>query len=126
MMTARWWRALGIAEHVTLELNSIGSVEARASYRDALVEFLEQHKESLDEDCQRRMYTNPLRVLDSKNVGVQQLLNDAPKLFDYLDDESKQHFEGLCALLDAAGITYRINQRLVRGLDYYNRTVLSG
>ncbi|UNH29756.1 histidine--tRNA ligase [Moellerella wisconsensis] len=123
MMTARWWRALGIAEHVTLELNSIGSVEARASYRDALVEFLEQHKESLDEDCQRRMYTNPLRVLDSKNVGVQQLLNDAPKLFDYLDDESKQHFEGLCALLDAAGITYRINQRLVRGLDYYNRTV---
>nr|WP_222941520.1 histidine--tRNA ligase [Xenorhabdus sp. TS4] len=123
LMTARWWRELGIADHVTLELNSIGSLEARADYREALVAFLEQHKEKLDEDCQRRMYTNPLRVLDSKNPEIQQLLNDAPELFDYLDAESKEHFDGLCQLLDSAGIKYRINQRLVRGLDYYNRTV---
>ena len=123
MMTARWWRELGIAEHVTLELNSIGSLQARANYREALVAFLEQHKDKLDEDCKRRMYTNPLRVLDSKDKVVQELLNDAPALFDYLDEESKTHFDGLCAILDAAGIPYRINQRLVRGLDYYNRTV---
>ncbi|WP_340615694.1 histidine--tRNA ligase [Xenorhabdus entomophaga] len=123
LMTARWWRELGIADHVTLELNSIGSLEARADYRDALVEFLEQHKEKLDEDCLRRMYTNPLRVLDSKNPEIQQLLNDAPELFEYLDAESKEHFDGLCQILDNAGIKYRINQRLVRGLDYYNRTV---
>ncbi|CAG9424104.1 histidine--tRNA ligase [Providencia alcalifaciens] len=123
LMTARWWRALGISEHVTLELNSIGSLEARANYRDALVAFLEQHKDKLDEDCKRRMYSNPLRVLDSKNQDVQALLNDAPALFDYLDAESREHFEGLCKLLDNAGIKYRVNQRLVRGLDYYNRTV---
>ncbi|WP_368937888.1 histidine--tRNA ligase [Morganella morganii] len=123
MMTARWWRELSIAEHVTLELNSIGSLQARANYREALVAFLEQHKDKLDEDCKRRMYTNPLRVLDSKDRVVQELLNDAPALFDYLDEESKVHFDGLCAILDAAGIQYRINQRLVRGLDYYNRTV---
>lgn len=123
MMTARWWKALGIADHVALELNSIGSLEARANYREALVAFLEQHKETLDEDCKRRMYTNPLRVLDSKNPDVQALLNDAPTLGDYLDEESREHFAGLCALLDSVGIAYTINQRLVRGLDYYNRTV---
>lgn len=123
MMTARWWKALGIAEHVSLELNSIGSLEARANYRDALVAFLEQHVDVLDEDCKRRMYTNPLRVLDSKNPEVQTLLNDAPTLGDYLDEESREHFSGLCSLLDAAGIAYTVNQRLVRGLDYYNRTV---
>ncbi|WP_241610964.1 histidine--tRNA ligase [Rosenbergiella epipactidis] len=123
MMTARWWKVLGIAEHVELELNSIGSLDARADYREALVAFLEQHKDVLDEDCLRRMYSNPLRVLDSKNPEVQALLNDAPKLHDYLDDESREHFAGVCQFLDDAGITYRINQRLVRGLDYYNRTV---
>ncbi len=123
LLTARFWKALGIEEHTTLELNSIGSVEARANYRNALVSFLEQHKDKLDEDCLRRMYTNPLRVLDSKNPVVQELLNQAPKLFDYLDEESKNHFDGLCHLLDKAGIKYNINQRLVRGLDYYNRTV---
>lgn len=124
MLNARWWKALGISEHVRLELNSIGSLEARARYRDALVAFLEQHKEVLDEDCKRRMYSNPMRVLDSKNPDVQQLLNDAPQLGDYLDDESREHFSGLCALLDDAGISYTVNQRLVRGLDYYNRTVI--
>ncbi|MDX7999816.1 histidine--tRNA ligase [Xenorhabdus sp. Reich] len=123
LMTARWWRELGIFDHVTLELNSIGSLEARENYREALVAFLEQHKEKLDEDCLRRMYTNPLRVLDSKNPEIQQLLNDAPELFDYLDAESKEHFDGLCQILDSVGIKYRLNQRLVRGLDYYNRTV---
>jgi len=124
MLNARWWKALGISEHVRLELNSIGSLEARAHYRDALVGFLEQHKEVLDEDCKRRMYTNPMRVLDTKNPDIQQLLNDAPQLGDYLDDESREHFSGLCALLDDAGISYTVNQRLVRGLDYYNRTVI--
>ncbi len=124
MLNARWWKALGIANHVRLELNSIGSLEARAHYRDALVAFLEQHKEVLDEDCKRRMYSNPMRVLDSKNPDIQQLLNDAPQLGDYLDDESREHFSGLCALLDDAGISYTVNQRLVRGLDYYNRTVI--
>jgi histidyl-tRNA synthetase len=123
LLTARWWKALGIAEHVTLELNSIGSLEARANYRDALVAFLEQHKDSLDEDCQRRMYSNPLRVLDSKNPEIQTLLNDAPVLTEYLDADSAEHFSGLCELLQQAGIPYKVNPRLVRGLDYYNRTV---
>ncbi|QTF07534.1 histidine--tRNA ligase [Brenneria izadpanahii] len=123
LMTARWWRVLGISEHVSLELNSIGSLEARANYREALIAFLEQHKDQLDEDCLRRMYTNPLRVLDSKNAQVQTLLDDAPVLTDYLDDESRIHFESLCELLTQAGIPYTVNPRLVRGLDYYNRTV---
>lgn len=123
MMTARLWRELGIAQHVRLELNSIGSLEARANYRTALIDYLEQYQNVLDEDCKRRMYTNPLRVLDSKNPDVQAILGDAPQLSDYLDAESKQHFAGLCELLDAAGIEYMVNQRLVRGLDYYNRTV---
>ncbi|EIA3112648.1 TPA: histidine--tRNA ligase [Vibrio cholerae] len=123
MMTARLWRELGIAQHVRLELNSIGSLEARANYRTALIDYLEQYQNVLDEDCKRRMYTNPLRVLDSKNPDVQAILGDAPQLSDYLDAESKQHFAGLCELLDAAGIEYTVNQRLVRGLDYYNRTV---
>ncbi|HGS5303966.1 histidine--tRNA ligase [Vibrio tarriae] len=123
MMTARLWRELGIAQHVRLELNSIGSLEARANYRTALIDYLEQYQNVLDEDCKRRMYTNPLRVLDSKNPDVQAILGDAPQLSDYLDADSKQHFAGLCELLDAAGIEYTVNQRLVRGLDYYNRTV---
>ncbi|MBY6199551.1 histidine--tRNA ligase [Vibrio hangzhouensis] len=123
MMTARLWRELGIAEHVRLELNSIGSLEARADYRTALIAHLEQHVDVLDEDSKRRMHTNPLRVLDSKNPDVQAILVDAPELSEYLDEDSKAHFAGLCELLDAAGIEYTVNQRLVRGLDYYNRTV---
>ncbi|WP_321283555.1 histidine--tRNA ligase [uncultured Vibrio sp.] len=123
MMTARLWRELGIDKHVRLELNSIGSLEARANYREALIAFLEQHMDVLDEDCKRRMHTNPLRVLDSKNPDVQAILGDAPRLSEHLDQESKQHFAGLCELLDAAGIEYTVNERLVRGLDYYNRTV---
>ncbi|USD61018.1 histidine--tRNA ligase [Vibrio sp. SCSIO 43140] len=123
MMTARLWRELGIDKHVRLELNSIGSLDARANYRTALIAHLEQHVDVLDEDSKRRMHTNPLRVLDSKNQDVQAILVDAPELSDYLDEESKAHFAGLCELLDAAGIEYTVNQRLVRGLDYYNRTV---
>ncbi|MEZ9709010.1 histidine--tRNA ligase [Vibrio breoganii] len=123
MMTARLWRELGIDKHVRLELNSIGSLEARANYRTALVAYLEQHIDILDDDCKRRMHTNPLRVLDTKNPDVQAILGDAPRLSDYLDAESKEHFSGLCELLDAAGIEYQVNERLVRGLDYYNRTV---
>ncbi len=123
MMTARLWRELGIDKHVRLELNSIGSQEDRADYRTALVAFLEQHIDVLDEDCKRRMHTNPLRVLDTKNPDIQAILGDAPRLSEYLGEESKAHFAGLCELLDAAGIEYKVNERLVRGLDYYNRTV---
>ncbi|CAJ0995887.1 Histidine--tRNA ligase [Sodalis praecaptivus] len=123
LLTARWWRALGISEHVALELNSIGSLEARARYREALVAFLGRHEDRLDEDCRRRMHTNPMRVLDSKNPDIQALLNDAPVMIDYIDDDSRSHFSGLCELLDLAGIPYTVNPRLVRGLDYYNRTV---
>ena len=123
MMTARLWRELGIDKHVRLELNSIGSLDDRANYRTALIAFLEQHIDILDDDCKRRMHTNPLRVLDTKNPDVQAILGDAPRLSDYLGEESKEHFAGLCELLDAAGIEYTVNERLVRGLDYYNRTV---
>ncbi|ELO1778554.1 histidine--tRNA ligase [Vibrio fluvialis] len=123
MMTARLWRELGIDKHVRLELNSIGSQEDRADYRTALVAFLEQHIDVLDEDCKRRMHTNPLRVLDTKNPDIQAILGDAPRLSEYLGEESKAHFAGLCELLDAASIEYTVNERLVRGLDYYNRTV---
>ncbi|MDN3653389.1 histidine--tRNA ligase [Thalassotalea ponticola] len=123
LLSARLWRELGISEHVTLELNSLGSNQARAEYRDALVAFLEQHQEQLDEDSKRRMYSNPLRVLDSKNAQVQALLANAPRLSEHLDADSARHFEQLCQRLDAAGVQYRVNERLVRGLDYYNRTV---
>ncbi|GGO66996.1 histidine--tRNA ligase [Bowmanella pacifica] len=123
LMTARLWQKFGMADKVSLEINSLGSSEARANYRDALVAFLSQHAEQLDEDSKRRMTTNPLRVLDSKNPDVQALLKDAPDLLDYLDEESKQHFDLLCERLTQAGIQFRVNSRLVRGLDYYNRTV---
>ncbi|RZQ54054.1 histidine--tRNA ligase [Pseudoalteromonas phenolica] len=123
LLTARLWQAFGISDHVRLELNSLGSNEARAEYRDALVAFLEQHIDKLDEDSKRRMYSNPLRVLDSKNPDVQAILVDAPKLSEHLDEESKAHFANLCERLDAAGVEYQVNEKLVRGLDYYNRTV---
>ncbi len=123
MLSARLWEKLGISEHVTLELNTLGDPAERAAYRDALIAFLEQHKDKLDEDSQRRMYSNPLRVLDSKDPQVQGILTDAPALMDYLGEESSQHFAQLRELLDAVGIQYRVNPRLVRGLDYYNRTV---
>ncbi|MCG7566387.1 histidine--tRNA ligase [Pseudoalteromonas sp. CnMc7-15] len=123
MLTAQLWQQFGISEHVRLELNSLGSNEARAQYRDALIAYLAQHEDKLDEDSKRRMHSNPLRVLDSKNPDVQAVLADAPKLSEHLDDESKAHFADLCERLDAAGIEYQVNEKLVRGLDYYNRTV---
>jgi len=123
MLSNRLWKELGIKDVVTLELNTLGSNEERATYRDALVEYLTKHEDKLDEDSKRRMHTNPLRVLDSKNPDVQAALTDAPKLSEFLGEESKQHFDTLRARLDAAGIEYVINERLVRGLDYYNRTV---
>ncbi|MFC3609088.1 histidine--tRNA ligase [Stutzerimonas tarimensis] len=123
VLTARLWRALGVQDAVALQLNSLGSSEARAAYRDALVAYLEARFDQLDEDSQRRLTSNPLRILDSKNAQTQALLADAPTLADYLDPESRAHFEGLKARLDAAGIAYEINPKLVRGLDYYGRTV---
>ena len=123
MLSARLWEKLGITDHVTLELNTLGDPAERAAYREALIAYLEQFKEQLDEESQRRMYTNPLRVLDTKNPDVQALLVDAPELMDYLGEETRTHFSHLCELLDAVGIKYVINPRLVRGLDYYNRTV---
>ncbi|SEJ33505.1 histidyl-tRNA synthetase [Azotobacter beijerinckii] len=123
VMTWRLWGLLGLREAVTLELNSLGSSEARARYRDALVEYLSARFEQLDEDSQRRLSSNPLRILDSKSPDTQALLVDAPKLADYLDEESRQHFEGLKARLEAAGVPYTINPKLVRGLDYYGKTV---
>ncbi len=122
-LSARLWRKLGIADKVTLEINSLGSNAARAEYKTLLVEFLEAHKAQLDEDSQRRMYTNPLRVLDSKNSEVQAILSDAPKLQDHLDEASAAHFSQLCERLAQLGISYRVNPKLVRGLDYYNATV---
>ncbi|TDR51431.1 histidyl-tRNA synthetase [Halomonas ventosae] len=123
LLSARLWKALGLHEHVTLELNSLGSSEARAAYRDTLVAYFEQHHALLDEDSRRRLTSNPMRILDSKNPDMAEMLDGAPRLMDHLDDASRAHFEQLCALLDSAGIDYVINPRLVRGLDYYGRTV---
>ena len=123
ILTARLWKALGIGQHVSLQLNSIGSLEARANYRSALVAFLENHQDLMSEEEKERLVKNPLRILDTKNQALQDVLDGAPKLLDYLDDESREHFAQLCGLLDAVGIQYEINPKLVRGLDYYNKTV---
>ena len=123
ILTARLWQKLGLTPFVKLELNSLGSNASRAAYRDLLVAYLEQHKELLDEDSQRRLYSNPLRVLDSKNPAMAEMLAAAPQLLDHLDEESAAHLNGLKQRLTAAGISFEINPRLVRGLDYYNRTV---
>ena len=123
ILTARLWKALGIDQHVSLQLNSIGSLEARANYRSALVAFLENHQDLMSEEEKERLVKNPLRILDTKNQALQDVLDSAPKLLDYLDDESREHFAQLCGLLDSVGIQYEINPKLVRGLDYYNKTV---
>ncbi|KAB5624423.1 histidine--tRNA ligase [Pseudomonas putida] len=123
MLTWRLWARLGIQDAVTLELNSLGTSEARARYRDALVDFLSERIDQLDDDSKRRLQSNPLRILDSKNEGTQAALVGAPKLEEYLDEESRVHFEGVKARLDAAGIPFVINTKLVRGLDYYSKTV---
>ena len=123
ILTARLWKALGIDQHVSLQLNSIGSLEARANYRSALVAFLENHQDLMSDEEKERLVKNPLRILDTKNQALQEVLNDAPKLLDYLDEESRTHFATLCQLLDDMGIAYEVNPKLVRGLDYYNKTV---
>lgn len=123
ILTARLWQALGLAGHTRLEINSIGTSEARKVYRQALVDYLEQYRDQLDDDSKRRLTTNPLRILDSKDAGTRKILEGAPSLDDYLDDESRAHFEQLKGLLDAAGVKYSVNPALVRGLDYYGKTV---
>ncbi|MDG2326119.1 MAG: histidine--tRNA ligase, partial [Halioglobus sp.] len=123
LLTARLWRELGIAEDVQLQLNSIGNAESRNAYRDALVAYLRERVDALDEDSQRRLDSNPLRILDSKNQETQAVLDGAPSLVDFLDEESAADFSRLRELLDAAGVAYSLNPRLVRGLDYYNKTV---
>ncbi len=122
LLTARLWRRLGL-DGLELQINTLGTSEARAVYRERLVDWLRAREDRLDDDSRRRLATNPLRILDSKNPEVQSLLADAPRLEDHLDAGSKQHFAGLRALLDDAGLAYRINPHLVRGLDYYGRTV---
>ncbi|HYW04553.1 MAG TPA: histidine--tRNA ligase [Gammaproteobacteria bacterium] len=123
LMSARIWRGLGIGGAVTLELNSLGTPESRARFREDLVAHLRRHDGRLDDDSRRRLETNPLRILDSKNPDVQDVLARGPSLPDYLDPDSRQHFDSLCAVLEDAGIRYRLNPHLVRGLDYYTRTV---
>ena len=123
LMTARLWKRMGVANKVQLELNTLGESDERANYRAALVEFLESHKADLDEDSQRRLGTNPLRILDSKEARTQQILENAPKLHDFMGEETMAHFAQLQQYLTDAGVTFVINQKLVRGLDYYNKTV---
>lgn len=123
MLSARLWKRLGILDSVTLQINSLGSTESRQRYKQDLTEYLTKYYSELDEDSQRRLSTNPLRILDSKSESTQAILEGAPVLTDYLDEESKEHFEDLTKMLDQAGVKYQINPRLVRGLDYYCKTV---
>ena len=121
-IAARFWKQLGFKK-VRLEINSLGSNEARENYREVLIKYFNQQPELLDEDSQRRLHKNPLRILDTKNPAMRELVENAPSLLDYLDDESSEHFKGLKQRLDKMRIDYIVNPRLVRGLDYYNRTV---
>lgn len=121
-IAARFWKLLGF-KNVHLEINSLGSNEARQSYREVLIEYFSAHHDQLDEDSQRRLHKNPLRILDTKNPKMKELVSNAPDLLDYLDEESKNHFEELKQRLDKMEIAYQVNSRLVRGIDYYNRTV---
>lgn len=123
LLSYRLWQRLGILGKVELQLNSLGTIEERTVYREKLVEYFNQQPELLDEDSKRRLLSNPLRILDTKNPAMQALVENAPTLMSYLGAESKAHFKGLTDTLDALGIIYTINQRLVRGLDYYSKTV---
>lgn len=123
LLSARLWRTLKVDSHIKLQINCLGSLDDRARYRQAFVEYCHEHHAKLDDDSKRRLQSNPLRILDSKNPELQKLLHEAPKLTDYLSDDSCQLFEALCALLKAHGIAYEINPRLVRGLDYYTGLV---
>ena len=121
-LSARLWKRLGL-DDLELQINSLGSAECRRAYRDILVDYFTQHQSALDDDSQRRLHSNPLRILDSKNPDMQGLIEKAPRLQDHLDEDSVEHFNGVLSLLDKADIAYTINPRLVRGLDYYNKTV---
>lgn len=123
LMTADLWRRLGIAQYVRLEINTLGNKDERAAHREALIRHLEAHADVLDEDGKRRLYSNPLRVLDTKNPAMQDMANSAPRLIDYLGEESRAHYEGWKTMLAGLGIDYVENPRLVRGLDYYNHSV---
>lgn len=123
LLSARLWKELQLTKHVRLELNTLGSLEARQTYRESLVSYLSRFESDLDEDSRRRLAINPLRILDSKNKKTQAIIAEAPILHDHLDKESLMHFDALCQLLDDAGIEYTINKCLVRGLDYYSKTV---
>ena len=125
LMVRALWRELGLVEgrHVRLELNSLGQPEERRAHRDALVRHFEQHADALDADARRRLHSNPLRILDTKNPAMQPVVEDAPKLMDFLGEASLAHFDAVRGVLDAAGLEYRVNPRLVRGMDYYNLTV---
>lgn len=123
LMTARIWRELGLEKVISLELNSLGDANSRARHKEALVDFLTGYEDELDEDSKRRLHTNPLRILDSKNERTRKLLHNAPSLSEFLDEDAIVHFKGLRKILDKAGVTYTVNDQIVRGLDYYNRTV---
>ncbi|SDB80971.1 histidine--tRNA ligase [Acinetobacter boissieri] len=123
LLTARLWKHLGIADKVQLELNTLGELDERTAYKNALVDYLTAYKTDLDEDSQRRLTTNPLRILDSKNEQTQRILATAPQLHDFMQEETLTHFNMLKSYLDQAGIAYIVNQKLVRGIDYYNKTV---
>ena len=123
LLTERLWKKLGIRDKVRLELNTLGTTEERLVYREKLVEYFRQHIDCLDEDSLRRLETNPLRILDSKNRELQQLIKNAPELMDFLGEESRNHFEILTQTLDNLGVKFKLNSRLVRGLDYYGKTV---
>ncbi len=123
LMCARVWRTLGLVEDLRLEINTLGDAEARRRHRADLVAYFRAHEAELDADSRRRLETNPLRILDSKNPEMAEVIAGAPSLLDYLDAEAKAHFEGFRKRLDEAGVRYTVNPRLVRGLDYYNRTV---
>ena len=123
LLNARIWRKLGLDGDIKLELNSLGNPDARANFKEKLTDYLQAYEQELDEDSQRRLTTNPLRILDSKASRTQEILKGAPVLYDYLDNESKQHFEDLRGLLEDNGVAYEVNPNIVRGLDYYNKTV---
>lgn len=123
LMTARLWAELGLKNRVCLQINSLGTAATREKYKKSLIEYFSQHKNQLDEDSKRRLQTNPLRILDSKNVEMQNLIDNAPQLLNFLDEESAQHFQALQVLLKNADICFVVNPRLVRGLDYYDKTV---
>jgi len=125
LMTAALWRDLGltVGQDVSLQINSLGQPDERKAHRDALIKHLEAHADLLDEEAQRRLYSNPLRILDTKNPAMQAVVEAAPRLIDFLGEASLAHFDAVKAVLDAAGVAYQVNTRLVRGMDYYNLTV---